>query len=47
MFESGSVIKFNGTATPNQLIELVLEDNLGKEMTSDIIQCWRIRIFRI
>ena len=37
MFESGSVIKFNGTATPNQLIELVLENNLGKEMTSDII----------
>ena len=37
MFESGSVIKFNGTATPNQLIELVLENNLGKEMTSDIV----------
>jgi len=37
MFDAGSVIKFNGTATPNQLIELVLEDNLGKEVTSDII----------
>ena len=37
MFEPGSVIKFNGTVTPNQLIELVLENNLGKEMTSDIV----------
>ena len=38
MFEPGSIIKFNGTATPNQLIELALEDNLGKEITSDIIE---------
>ena len=37
MFDPGSIIKFNGTATPNQLIELVLEDTLGKEMTSDIV----------
>ena len=37
IFEPGSIIKFNGTATPNQLIELVLENNLGKEMTSDIV----------
>ncbi|WP_253805557.1 biofilm-associated protein [Nitrosopumilus sp. Nsub] len=37
MFDPGSIIKFNGTATPNQLIELVLENNLGKEITSDII----------
>jgi len=37
MFKPGSIIKFNGTATPNQLIELALEDNLGKEITSDII----------
>jgi len=37
MFDPGSIIKFNGTALPNQLIELVLEDNLGKEITSDII----------
>jgi len=36
MFESGSIIKFNGTALPNQLIELVLENNLGKEVASDI-----------
>jgi hypothetical protein len=37
MFDPGSAIKFNGTALPNQLIELVLENNLGKEITSDII----------
>ena len=37
IFEPGSMIKFNGTALPNQLIELALENNLGKEMTSDII----------
>lgn len=36
MFDPGSIIKFNGTALPNQLIELVLENNLGKEITSDI-----------
>ena len=38
MFEPGKIIKFNGTALPNQLIELVLEDNLGKEVISDIIK---------
>ena len=37
MFDPGSIIKFNGTATPNQLIELVLENNLGDEIVSDII----------
>jgi len=37
MFDSGSIVKFNGTATPNQLIELVLENSLGNEITSDII----------
>ena len=37
MFDPGSIIKFNGIALPNQLIELVLEDNLGKEITSDIL----------
>jgi len=36
MFEAGSIIKFNGTALPNQLIEFVLEDNFGKEIISDI-----------
>jgi hypothetical protein len=38
MFEAGKMIKFNGTALPNQLIELVLEDNLGNEISSDIIK---------
>jgi hypothetical protein len=38
MFEPGKIIKFNGTAIPNQLIELILEDNLGNEVSSDIIQ---------
>jgi len=38
MFDPGKIIKFNGTALPNQLIELALEDNLGKEIISDIIQ---------
>ena len=37
IFEPGQIIKFNGTALPNQLIELTLENNLGKEVTSDII----------
>ena len=37
MFDPGNIIKFNGTALPNQLIELVLENNLGKEVISDII----------
>ena len=38
IFEPGEIIKINGTATPNQLIELMLEDNLGKEVISDIIK---------
>ena len=38
IFDPGSIIKFNGTALPNQLIELVLENNLGKEVTSDIFK---------
>ena len=37
MFDPGQIIKFNGTALPNQLLELVLEDNFGKEVISDII----------
>ncbi|MDB2445908.1 biofilm-associated protein [Nitrosopumilus sp.] len=37
MFEPGEIIKFNGTALPNQLIELMLEDNFGNEVISDII----------
>ena len=37
MFDPGQLIKFNGTALPNQLIEFMLEDSLGNEITSDII----------
>jgi hypothetical protein len=37
MFDPGQLIKFNGTALPNQLIEFVLEDNLGNEISSDIV----------
>ena len=37
-FERGETIKFNGTALPNLSLEMVLEDPLGKEIVSDIIQ---------
>ena len=37
-FEPGETIKFNGTALPNKPIELVLEDPLGIEIFSDIIE---------
>ena len=37
-FEQGEIMKFNGTALPNKSIEIVLEDPLGKEIISDIIQ---------
>ena len=37
-FEPGDVMKFNGTALPNKPIEIILEDPLGKELFSDIIQ---------
>ena len=37
-FEPGSPMRFNGTAIPNTLIELVLQDPLGAERFSDIIQ---------
>jgi hypothetical protein len=36
MFEVGEIIKFNGTALPNQLIEFILEDTFGDEIISDI-----------
>ena len=36
--ELGDIMKFNGTALPNIPIELILEDPLGKELASDIIQ---------
>ena len=38
MFEPGELMKFNGTAIPNSSLELILEDNLGNEKISDIIQ---------
>ncbi len=37
-FDQGEIMKFNGTALPNQSIEIVLEDPLGKEIFSDIFQ---------
>ena len=37
-FEPGEIMKFNGTALPNKSIELVIEDPLGNEIVSDIIQ---------
>ncbi len=36
--EQGEIMKFNGTAIPNNQIEVTLEDPLGKEIISDIIQ---------
>ena len=37
-FDAGELIKFTGTALPNNPLELILEDSLGDEMTSDILQ---------
>lgn len=37
-FDVGEIMVFNGTALPNKKIEIVLEDPLGKELFSDIIQ---------
>ena len=37
-FDQGEIMKFNGTAMPNKPIEIILEDALGKEIFSDIIQ---------
>ena len=36
--DPGEIIKFNGTALPNVPIEVILEDPLGKEVFSNIIQ---------
>ena len=38
MFNPGETIKFNGTALPNKSLEIILEDPLGDEKFSDIIQ---------
>jgi len=37
-FDPGEIIKFNGTALPNKVLEIILEDPLGDEKFSDIIQ---------
>lgn len=37
-FDPGEIIKFNGTAIPNKVLEIILEDPLGVEKFSDIIQ---------
>ena len=37
-FDQGQSMKFNGTALPGKSIEFILEDPLGKEIISDIIQ---------
>jgi hypothetical protein len=37
-FNSGELIKFTGTAVPNETLELSLEDSLGDEMISDILE---------
>ena len=37
-FDAGELITFNGTALPNSTIELILEDSLGDEMMSDILE---------
>ncbi len=37
-FSPGETIKFNGTALPNKVLEIILEDPLGDEKFSDIIQ---------
>ena len=37
-FEAGETMRFSGTAIPDQPIEIVLEDPLGKEIFSDILQ---------
>ena len=37
-FDAGELVKINGTAIPNIPIELILEDNLGDEVVSDILE---------
>jgi uncharacterized protein YfaS (alpha-2-macroglobulin family) len=37
-FDTGELMKFTGTAIPNVSLEWILEDGLGYEMSSDIIQ---------
>ena len=37
-FDSGEIIRFTGTVMPNIPLELILEDNLGNEITSEILE---------
>ena len=37
-YDPGELIKFTGTALPNTPVELLLEDSLGDEMISDILE---------
>ncbi len=37
-FDQGEIMKFEGTASPNKSIEIVLEDPIGKEIFSDILK---------
>ena len=37
-YDPGELIRFTGTAMPNISLELILQNNLGDEMISDIIQ---------
>jgi hypothetical protein len=37
-YDSGELIRFTGTAMPNIPLELILEDSVGDEMASDIVQ---------
>jgi hypothetical protein len=37
-FEPGETLRYNGTALPNQPIEIILEDPLGNEKFSDIFE---------
>jgi hypothetical protein len=37
-FDAGELITFTGTAMPNTPLELVLKNNVGDEISSDILQ---------
>lgn len=37
-FDPGETLKFNGTALPNKILEIILEDPFGAEKFSDIIK---------
>ena len=38
MFEAGELIKFEGTVLPNLPVELILENHLGDQLSSDIVE---------